>query len=790
MVYHPVTTLDAVKTAKARETIVELFHIPSLREYQEKAGQNVLLGKNTFLDIPTGGGKTLSFYYPLFYHWQPGVKARKSQKIILVIGPFKWAHEIAGSGLEKELKAFGNGDYRVGFVGPEMALNNRFHELVLENRKFQASIISAVIDESHNISEWGTDDFRPDFGRISALLGRLPLGLPILAASATVAPEVITHIQDKLGIGGRCEHIAVSNEKPNVSLAVRIMQHPPDSYADLLTLFPKNPTSADDFAQTLIYVNSRQEAEHIQDFLREHAPEHINGARFEFYHRYIADDRKTYVEDAIASGFLRAVSATDALGMGMDFRRIKRVYFWMPPRTFNSLIQKLGRCVRVFTELGEAVLLITRTAFSRFAVEFDVDSREMDEGDPNLDFDEEPEWEERTYEIPEEDSDVEGENNAEGATLESVELQDGDVDMSDGSDSEPATPEPEALPSTEGPPSKRRRVKRKKVLTRIEARDRWYLLWFILTTKCRRIPWNRFYNNASKQPSPFPKPDGAICCDNCDPSKFHPDTIKLTDPDQLRLPGRQRKSPPDLFDAVKQRLEELRDEIVLTLYGTRQGLITGCYIMQDDVVQTLAERARAIDSTHAIKQRVWWHWVDRYGQNVVEAIQEVLPRFPDQNQLAKDAQMRERALKALLGMAKRDLREKISKISEACFAAVESHRRTADDPTQVCQLFKHLPRKNRYPDYYEQIANPISMANIRSNVKRGTIYTSVTHYSNDWHLMFSNARQYNMDGSQIYEDANALEDIFEMALCEAIHIHGIVLEEDGFEEDDFVISID
>ncbi|KAE9390677.1 hypothetical protein BT96DRAFT_1002050 [Gymnopus androsaceus JB14] len=157
--------------------------------------------------------------------------------------------------LEKELKAFSNGDYHVGFVGPEMALNNRFHELVIESRKFQRNIIAAVVDESHNISEWGTDDFRP-----------------IL--------DVFLHFLDaylSLGIGGRCEHIAVSNEKPNVSLAVRIMQHPPDSYVDLLTLFPKNPTCTEDFEQTLIYVNSRQEAERIQDFLRKHAPEHIDG---------------------------------------------------------------------------------------------------------------------------------------------------------------------------------------------------------------------------------------------------------------------------------------------------------------------------------------------------------------------------------------------------------------------------------------------------------------------------------------------------------------------------------
>lgn len=203
----------------------------------------------------------------------------------------------------------------MGFVGPEMVLNDSFHKFVVENRNFQNNIITAVVDEAHNISEWGTDDFRPEFSRISALLARLPQGLPILAASATVSPEVIVDIKNKLGMGGHCDHIAVSNEKLNVSLSVRMLQHPPDSYADLLALFPKNPISPDDFEQTLIYVNSRQEAERIQDFLRAHAPEQIPGVRFEFYHRYIADDRKATIEKGLASGFLRGVPATDALGM-------------------------------------------------------------------------------------------------------------------------------------------------------------------------------------------------------------------------------------------------------------------------------------------------------------------------------------------------------------------------------------------------------------------------------------------------------------------------------------------
>lgn len=256
----------------------------------------------------------------------------------------------------------------------------------------------------------------------------------------------------------------------------------------------------------------------------------------------------------------------------------------------------------------------------------------------------------------------------------------------------------------------RRQVKRKKILTRIEARDRWYLLWFILTTKCRRIPWNKFYNNANKRKlfghlffqclfisvtemSPFPAPAGAVCCDNCEPNKFRADTIKLTDPNQLQLQGRQRKSSPELFDAVKQRLEHLREEIVSSVYGN-QAIITGRNIMQDDLVNTFAERARLMVSVEAIKQRVRWHWRDQYGQQVVDAIAEVLPHHPDTITLAQETQVRERALKALLKMAKRDLREKIGAIADACFMAVQTCPRSVDDPTLLHVPFKWLPRKN------------------------------------------------------------------------------------------------
>ncbi|KAJ7430798.1 Bromodomain-containing protein, partial [Mycena galericulata] len=61
--------------------------------------------------------------------------------------------------------------------------------------------------------------------------------------------------------------------------------------------------------------------------------------------------------------------------------------------------------------------------------------------------------------------------------------------------------------------------------------------------------------------------------------------------------------------------------------------------------------------------------------------------------------------------------------------------------------------------YYERIEKPISMSNIKTLSDKATHYTSITEYRADWHLMFSNARQYNREDSQVYEDAVDLQEI-------------------------------
>ncbi|KAF8909185.1 hypothetical protein CPB85DRAFT_1435761 [Mucidula mucida] len=90
MPFAPVLEIDPQRAARAREKMCEVFDVPELRDFQEEAGQNILLGHSTFLDVPTGGGKTLAIWYALFYHMATTSDGDEgSKKVIVVLSPEK-----------------------------------------------------------------------------------------------------------------------------------------------------------------------------------------------------------------------------------------------------------------------------------------------------------------------------------------------------------------------------------------------------------------------------------------------------------------------------------------------------------------------------------------------------------------------------------------------------------------------------------------------------------------------------------------------------------------------------
>ncbi|KAJ7638097.1 hypothetical protein B0H17DRAFT_1216883 [Mycena rosella] len=656
MPFKPLVDLDPEKLEKASKLLCELFSVPSLRVYQTEVGQNVLKGISTFLDIPTGGGKTLAFWFPLFYYWGPGNTDKDCQKTILVVGPLTALMQSQALSLatvaitansknpDQLFKDVGENKYRIVLVSPEMATSTKFHETVLSNKAFANNIICLDIDEGHCISEWDNDDFRPEFSNLRVLLARLPSGLPVVIGSATMPRDVMLDILAKLRLHNDCACVFVSNAKMNVVLSVRILQHSQDTFADLITLFPQDPAK-------------------IQDFLRRNTPEEIGDKSFEFYHRFIAEDQKLSIQNRIEDGTLRAVPTRDALGMGMDFKGI----MWG-----------------------------------------DVAEDEEDE-----------------------------ESSEQPALVEDGEQMDREAAVEPNDESEM-----QLAPKR----------KSRKAMSVLEARDRRYLLEYMVTKGCRHIPWNKFFGNDSKFP-----PNNR-CCDSCTPDRFPVETVSITGVSNLKS-GRRRhkKASEDVVQAVTDMLVILR-EAIIQQHWPNQYIIRGRIVMSDDIIAALAARAREITTvTEALQQTVRWIWTPRFGAEVVAAIQTCLLDYPDVELQERKERERERNFAALQAMAQKDLRNKLALVFDV----------------KICQIFLALPRKTTWPAYYEIIKEPISIAHIKKYSMQPKLINSTSAYTALWHHLFDNARQFNQPGSLIYVDADFLQGVLDQTLQELSTVHHV-----------------
>ncbi|KAJ7054574.1 P-loop containing nucleoside triphosphate hydrolase protein [Mycena amicta] len=486
-----------------------------------------------------------------------------------------------------------------------MALGLPFQKHVADQPVFAKNMIAVVIDELHCITEWGMDDFRPEYALLRDLGGRLPSGLPILGATATGPKEVLDAVVQNLGLAHDTPRICVSNAKLNVSLSVQVLQQEPKTYADLISLFPHDICDAKDFPQTLIYANERVIAEQIQDFLRDNTPEQMDASKsFEFYHQHIEEDRKRAIEKRLESGELRGVPTTDALGLGYDFCSIMRLILWMKPRTFLSAVQKIGRCVQNPNEQGEAVLYVTKKMFKQCCVE--------------------------TSMLEQEDESEDDASRQSGDEAGIEEALDHEAELEREGDED----EDDLHPRRPRPQGGRGRGKKAK-LSFIASRDAEFFTRYISTDKCRRLVWDEFFGNDQKAPSPFAALEGGPCCDNCDPKAFVQERIVLVG--GLNRRGQKAASSPELYDAVVSKLDDLRDQILDEHYPG-QSFLSGKALIPVVVVDALAKRARRVISVEAVRQQTPWIHAPTYGARVVAAIQAVVARFPDPEQDACDAE--------------------------------------------------------------------------------------------------------------------------------------------------------
>ena len=317
----------------------EIFGFDSFKGDQEAIINSVLDGRDTFVIMPTGGGKSLCYQLPAMLCEgtaivvSPLIALMKNQVDLLRgfesgNGTGSVAHFL-NSSLSKyqidEVRAdLIAGRTKILYVAPEsLTKEENVHMLRGVKVSFYA------IDEAHCISEWG-HDFRPEYRRIRALVEQIGRA-PIIALTATATPKVQSDILKNLGIP-EARVFKSSFNRPNLYYEIRDKVAPEK---DIIRYIRSNPGKSG-----IIYCLSRKKVEELSELLC------INGIKARPYHAGLDAKVRAENQDAFLMEEVQVIVATIAFGMGIDKPDVRFVIHYDIPKSIESYYQETGRAGR------------------------------------------------------------------------------------------------------------------------------------------------------------------------------------------------------------------------------------------------------------------------------------------------------------------------------------------------------------------------------------------------------------------------------------------------------------
>ncbi len=315
----------------------EIFGYDNFRGTQELIIGNILEGKNTFVIMPTGAGKSLCYQLPALV--QDGTAVVISPLIALMKNQVDQmrAHGINAQFLNSTLskseinrvkKETLSGEVKLLYVAPE-SLNKE------ENIDFlqSANVSFVAIDEAHCISEWG-HDFRPEYRKIKNIIEQLGENIPIIALTATATPKVQQDIQRNLQMEQAAVYKSSFNRK-NLYYEIRHKEDDSSALIELIKFVKFNPGKSG-----IIYCLSRKKVEEIADLLR------VNGVNALPYHAGLDPAVRVQNQDAFLKEDCEIVVATIAFGMGIDKPDVRFVIHFDAPKSIEGYYQETGRAGR------------------------------------------------------------------------------------------------------------------------------------------------------------------------------------------------------------------------------------------------------------------------------------------------------------------------------------------------------------------------------------------------------------------------------------------------------------
>ena len=333
------------KKANLHEALKKYFGFDKFKGDQEKIIQNLLDGKDTFVLMPTGGGKSLCYQLPSLL--MDGVAIVISPLIALMKNQVDFISQLSehegtahylNSSLNKAAIDQVKSDIQAGitkllYVAPESLTKE-------ENVEFLKSVKISfyAVDEAHCISEWG-HDFRPEYRRIRPIVNEIGEA-PIIALTATATDKVRSDIKKNLGILDAKEFKSSFN-RPNLYYEVRSKTKDVDK--DIIRFIKQHPGKSG-----IIYCLSRKKVEELAAILR------ANDIKAAAYHAGLDSPTRTQTQDDFLMENIDVIVATIAFGMGIDKPDVRFVIHYDIPKSLEGYYQETGRAGR---DGGEGICL-------------------------------------------------------------------------------------------------------------------------------------------------------------------------------------------------------------------------------------------------------------------------------------------------------------------------------------------------------------------------------------------------------------------------------------------------